>query len=279
MQAPVATIAQFLTDQHKNDKAYSTINSYRSTISGIHPLVGGGPVGQHPDIKGVMAGIYNENPPQAKYAETWDVDRVLSHMKTWGDNETMHIRDLTVKLTMLIAITTACRAAEIQCLDKTRMTDKGTTIVCNLTRPTKVTKTGQALTHLTLYSYEEDEALDVTLTMRAYLHRTTEWRTSPAHNGLLLSTTKPHKPVATATVSSWLKQAISRAGINTMVFKGHSTRSASSSKAQRTGLPLTDIMQTANWSQAKTFHRHYNKYVKGASENFASNVLSLNVQC
>ena len=150
MQAPVATIAQFLTDQHKNDKAYSTINSYRSTISGIHPLVGGGPVGQHPDIKGVMAGIYNENPPQAKYAETWDVDRVLSHMKTWGDNETMHIRDLTVKLTMLIAITTACRAAEIQCLDKTRMTDKGTTIVCNLTRPTKVTKTGQALTHLTL---------------------------------------------------------------------------------------------------------------------------------
>ena len=226
-----------------------------------------------------MAGIYNENPPQAKYAQTWDVDRVLSHIKTWGDNESMHIRDLTVKLTMLMAVTTACRAAEIQCLDRTRITDTGATIVCHLTKPTKVTKTGQPLTHLTLHSYEEDEALDVTLAMRAYLHRTAGWRTSPAHEGLLLSTTKPHKPVATATVSSWLKQAMSRAGIDTTMFKGHSTRSASSSKAQRTGLPLTDIMQTANWSQAKTFHKHYNKCVKDASGDFASNVLSLNIQC
>ena len=277
MQATVATIAQFLTDQLKSNKAYSTINSYRSTISAIHPTIQGIPVGQHPEVKGIMARIYNEKPPQARYSETWDVNKVLSHIKTWGGNDTMHIRDLSVKLTMLIALTTACRASEIKSIDMTRLTDTGPSIVCQLSKPTKVTKTGQPLTQLTLHSYEEDETLDVTLAMRAYLHRTSSWRDTPDQNGLLLSTTKPHKQVATATVSCWLKQVLYRAGINTAVFKGHSTRAAASSKAQRTGLPVTDIMQTANWSQAKTFHRHYHKQVKGAPESFAANVLNLDM--
>ena len=39
----------------------------------------------------------------------------------------------------------------------------------------------------------------------------------------LVSYLKPHKPVSPTTVSRWLGQALAMAGIDTEVFKAHST--------------------------------------------------------
>ena len=45
------------------------------------------------------------------------------------------------------------------------------------------------------------------------------------------------------------------------MFKPHSTRSASTSKAVVKGVPLADIIKTAGWSNAETFSKYYNKTV------------------
>ena len=53
---------------------------------------------------------------------------------------------------------------------------------------------------------------------------------------LLLSFVKPHNPVVSSTISGCIKNVLREAGIHAKVFKGHSTRSASTSKAGLTGL-------------------------------------------
>ena len=43
---------------------------------------------------------------------------------------------------------------------------------------------------------------------------------------LLLSYTKPHERVTKATIARWIKTGVTIAGVDTLVFKAHSTRSA-----------------------------------------------------
>ena len=89
----------------------------------------------------------------------------------------------------------------------------------------------------------------------------------------LVSHIKPHKPVPPSTFSSWLGQVLVMAGINTEVFKAHSTQSASSSKVEVTGVSLKDIIKQGHWSQAATFQRFYRKDVKEYDSDFQSRIL------
>ena len=66
--------------------------------------------------------------------------------------------------------------------------------------------------------------------MEEHLKRTKVWRGNDKIQ-LLLSFLKPHNPMVNSTISRWIKNVPREAGIDTEVFKGHSTRSASTSKA------------------------------------------------
>ena len=61
------------------------------------------------------------------------------------------------------------------------------------------------------------------------------------------------------------------AGVDTHVFKPHSTRAAATSKATAACVSVHDILQTAGWSSSRCFDLFYNKPVE--SSNFASAIL------
>ena len=67
-----------------------------------------------------------------------------------------------------------------------------------------------------------------------------------------------------------------QAGIDTSVFKPHSTRAASTSKAQSCNVPLSAIMQAASWGSDCVFSRFYNKPIQlhDISDSFSHAVLS-----
>ena len=67
-----------------------------------------------------------------------------------------------------------------------------------------------------------------------YLQRTCLIRGD--HNQLFIS---HYKPVCKDTISRWIKRMMYEAGINTALFKSHSTRAASSSAAKRMFLLIT----------------------------------------
>ena len=65
------------------------------------------------------------------------------------------------------------------------------------------------------------------------------------------------------------------AGIDTNVFKAHSTRGACTSKANKFGLSVDQIMKKASWKSATTFQRFYNKPIQG-EDLFTQTVLATN---
>ena len=60
----------------------------------------------------------------------------------------------------------------------------------------------------------------------------------------------------------------------TEVFKAHSTQSASSSKAEVTGVSVTDIFKEGHRSQVSTFQKIYRKNIKECDSNFQSGILN-----
>ena len=61
--------------------------------------------------------------------------------------------------------------------------------------------------------------------------------------------------------------------MDTSVYKAHSTRSASTSKAKATVMSVAEIMQRANWRSATTFRRYYDKEQESGGAGFAESVL------
>lgn len=51
-----------------------------------------------------------------------------------------------------------------------------------------------------------------------------------------------------------LKEVFKNSGINDKIFSAHSFRSASTSGAFAGGVQLKEILETANWTNAKTFY-------------------------
>lgn len=272
-QAPVELVVDYLTDLYQKQYAYSTINGARSAISALHAPIDGTPVGQHGLVKRLMAGVFNERTPMPRYTDTWEVKVVLDYIRGLGANKDLSDKDLSHKLAMLLALTTASRASEIQGLDLAFMTDDGSHITFAIAKLTKTRRVGEKPRDIILHQYEEDPLLDVVECIRAYILRTRSWRLTEAHHRLLLGIVNPHNPVCTSTISNWLKHLMDAAGIDVSTYKGHSTRAAATSKARAGGISVAEIVKRANWKRASTFQRFYNKAMPCQTDDFAQAVL------
>ena len=111
----------------------------------------------------------------------------------------------------------------------------------------------------TYFAFGEDKALCVVQTLNEYINRSKSWRESYHKKQLFLISVRPHNAVVSFTTSGWLKKIYKQAGINTDLFKAHSTRSASSSKASMEGTPLVEIVKRESWSHHSIWQRFYNK--------------------
>ena len=67
--------------------------------------------------------------------------------------------------------------------------------------------------------------------------------------------------MTSTTSERWVVIVLKEAGVNVSIFRAHSTRSASSSKASDKGLNLAEISKAAGWSNAKTFAMFYKKTI------------------
>ena len=116
---PVQCSANFILDflAELFDLRYKKrlINSY---ISAYNCYVEGEPVGQHNQVCALIMGFFTKKPLQLRYIFTRDIQVVLDFDKNkWGNSNSLSDRDLTFKLLILLALTSASRACTIHCLD------------------------------------------------------------------------------------------------------------------------------------------------------------------
>ena len=137
-------------------------------------------------------------------------------MNIWTDNKSLPIKNLTLKLTMLLALTSASRASSIHHLDIRFMSLSEKKIVLNFVKFPKTWKKGRAPPNLEIFAFEKDTDFCVTQTLKLYLSRLQEWG-DEKKTRLLLVMNKCHKPVSVSIVSRWIKNVMSLSGIEPRV--------------------------------------------------------------
>ena len=66
---------------------------------------------------------------------------------------------------------------------------------------------------------------------------------------------QPHHGVSKDTISRWIKTVTQQDGVDTTVFKPHSTRAASTSKAYGCNVSLPAVMKAASWTSDCVFNK------------------------
>ena len=254
-----------------NSRKYSALNTARSALSAILPLYEGYSFGAHPHVKLYMKGVYNELPPMPRYVNIWDPEVVLKLLKSWAPASKLSLQKLTSKVAMLLLLVTGQRPQILRALD-TRNMQIGTTSI-KFVVPNELLKQGRPgfkLDMIVLKKYPVDRRICIYHYMVSYLKRTLDIR--GVEKSLFLTTKKPFKKASLNTMSRWLKNVLSLAGIDTSLFTAGSIRSASTSKARDKGVPIDDLMKAGGWTQASTFVKYYSKEIV-RSGDFAAKVL------
>ena len=129
--APLSGILNYLSTLFEKGLQHRTINSHRSAISAYHNYVDGKPVGQHPRVCALLTGVFNQRPPQLRYTFVWDVKIAFVYLKTnVSVNSKLSDKDLTHKLTILRALSSASRASSLHHLNIKFMARNGMPYKC-----------------------------------------------------------------------------------------------------------------------------------------------------
>ena len=113
MSPDLAGVLDFLSSMAKEGKAYRTISLYRSMLSSTLKEIDGHKIGSHPLVVRLLKGVFNLNPPRAKYTHFWDQNVVLKYLETLGRSELLSLDNLTFKLATLLALASLCRMSAI----------------------------------------------------------------------------------------------------------------------------------------------------------------------
>ena len=180
---------EFLVMLFNSGIGYSAINTARSALSTIISLENGLKFGEHPLVIRYMKGIFEIQPALPKYSEIWDVTVVLNYLKTFEKVSELPLKELTLKLTMLLCLTTGQRGQTIHKMDVTGIQALPDRYRLTINEKLKQTKPGKHLAPIDLHAFPEEEGLCVVKTLEEYLKRTLKIRDK--HSQLLLSYIQP----------------------------------------------------------------------------------------
>ncbi len=238
------------------------------------------PLGRHRMVSAFIRGVRRLRPVRPIAVPSWDLSVVLEGLVAapFEPLESAPERILTLKVTLLLALTSLKRVGDLQALSVSKMCmDFVPGLVKVTLRPRpgyvpKVLSTSFRSQVVTLHSFHhppfasnEDERLHMLCpawALKLYVDRSNIWRKSPQ---LLVCFGAGRRGLATSKqrISHWVRDAISLAyevrGLpSPLSVRAHSTRSVASSQALFRGVPLEEICVAAGWSSPHTFVRFYN---------------------
>ena len=149
---------------------------------------------------------------------------------------------------MLLALTRPARSVDLLNLDirfRSFIRDGVTFKAQHLAKQARQARPSRPLADYFYPKYSQDLDICPVTTLQVYEARTLEFRdvsSDSPKTSLFLSWIGKHLPVCSSSIARWLKTGLSESGIDTGIFKAHSVRSASSSKAAALGITTVDIL-------------------------------------
>ncbi len=190
MQADAVLIVTFLTELYELGLIYSSLNVARSALSSFVVLEGGATVGTHPLVTRFLKGVYTLRPPAPRYSFVWDVKTVFDYLRKLSPAVTLSMKDLTLKLVMLIALVTAQRTQTLHKLRLDCVQLTASTAVFTIMGLVKQSRPGNTGLTVRLKAYPADRRLCVYTYLKHYISRTEIFRKQGNTN--CLSVTNSH---------------------------------------------------------------------------------------
>ena len=239
--------------------SYSALNTARSALSCVISI-DNVPVGQHPLVCRFLKGAFERKPPSRKYYAIWDVRQVLNFLKTLSPNSSLSLMELSLKLSMLLALVSIQEKQTLLQLNINNQYLKKSDeeVVFILSRYVKQSRPNYSISPVIIPRYTLDTDICPYVCLEDYIERTNYLRHDDV---LLISTIKLHRASRSQTLARWIKTVLRLAGVDIDMFKTPSTRHAASTAACQASVPLDEILQRAGWSNANTFKRFYYKHV------------------
>ncbi|HLP81005.1 MAG TPA: tyrosine-type recombinase/integrase [Nitrosomonas sp.] len=165
------------------------------------------------------------------------------------------LNKLSLKSLLLLALAIFCRVSELSSISREEIVFDSRGASFKLMRLRKNQRKG-ALVRISINRWETDSLLCPVHALERYLTISLELPIL-ASSSLFVALNRPHKAVGPSTIARWLKEALSKAGVDVGKFSAHSTRGSATSNALKNGTPVDETLVAASWSNAKTFHRFY----------------------
>ena len=168
---------------------------------------------------------------------------------------------LSKRMVMLFLLATSQRVQTLLTLKVTDIfwADNEQTVVFRLSELLKHHRRG-SLGILTLKAFVQESKLCVVRCLKKYLQRSESLRGKDDPH-LFVIPRKPFRPASQDTLARWVLDCMREAGIDTQLFKAHSVRGASRSKYSALNLPVSRIMEKADWKVESTFRKFYEKAI------------------
>lgn len=106
----------FLAELYQTGIGYSALNTARCTLSTVCFTSEHYTFGQHPLDCRFIKGIFECRPSLPRYQETWDVTVVLDYLAKLGPPEKLSLKNLTLKVVMLMALLSGQRRQTLNTL-------------------------------------------------------------------------------------------------------------------------------------------------------------------
>ncbi len=231
---------------------YGSFNSHRSALSLIlEPSVTDNPI-----LNRFMKGLSKLRPAAPRYNATWDPNSLLQYAERLPNPLTL--QELSRKLVTLLCLITGHRLQTIAKIKLSNFIYGEDAIQILIADPIKTSGRNQLQPTLHIPFFKEKRFLCCASALTEYIDRISCLR--HGQDTLFLSYRRPHLVASKQTLSRWVKEFLQAAGIDTSVFKAHSTRHSSTSAALRNGIAVDVICKTAGWSQrTATFAKFYNR--------------------
>ncbi|XP_043480226.1 uncharacterized protein LOC122509950 [Leptopilina heterotoma] len=268
-EAPVPEVLSFLSSTAESIKTYGTLNSYRSAVS----LVLKYDLGNNTMVKRFCKGFSVAKPSRAKYNDIWDPDNVLRYLDELGPNDQLDLKIITKKLLTLLSLSTAQRLQTLVKINIQNIKNCDNELKIYIPDKIKTSKVGKEQPMLRFPYLHEQPNLCVATLIKIYLEKTKTIRETGV-DSLLFTFKKPHHPATAQTASRWLKEVMSKSGIDVTAFAGYSSKHAAVSAAKRKGLDIESIRLAAGWSKtSNVFGKFYNRPLREKC-TFAKTILN-----
>ena len=267
MEPSVNNLLSFLTYLFKKENlGFSSINTARSAVSAL--VSRDQEIGKHWLICKFVRGVFNLKPALPNRV-IWDTGKVLKFFEKWHPAKNLSLYQLSIKTVMLCLLVSGQRGQTIWAMEKDNVTFERDCAKCTITVPLKTSGPRNHVNELVFKRYK-NSALCARHYLAQYSQRTEKLRGGGA-KGFFITSRSPYTPISRNTLASWTREAMRLSGVDVNIFSPHSTRAASTSKANLSGsVKLGTILKAAGWKNARTFAKFYNKPIEDVGWNASS---------